>query len=72
MKRLLTTALAGAVVVAAGTAGDAQAQDMMGRRASAFELGIYGGGAYTTSWFATPGTASAGDEDIDWAPGLSP
>jgi hypothetical protein len=72
MKRLLTTVLAGAVV-AAGTAGEAQAQDdMMGRRASAFELGIYAGGAYTTSWFTTPGTAAAGDEDIDWAPGLSP
>ncbi|HEX8321244.1 hypothetical protein, partial [Longimicrobium sp.] len=71
MKRLLTTALAGAVV-AAGTAGEARAQDMMARRASAFELGIYGGGAYTTSWFTTPGTATAGDEDIDWAPGLSP
>ena len=73
MKRLLTTALAGAVV-AAGTAGEAQAQDdmMMGRRASAFELGIYAGGAYTTAWFTTPGTAQGGDEDIDWAPGLSP
>jgi hypothetical protein len=45
---------------------------MMGRRASAFEFGIYGGGAYTTSWFTTPGTATSGDEDIDWAPGLSP
>jgi hypothetical protein len=72
MKRLLTSALAGAVVVAAGTAGEAQAQDMMGRRASAFELGIYGGGAYTTSWFTTPGTPASGGDDIDWAPGLSP
>jgi hypothetical protein len=60
-----------AAVLAVG-AGEAQAQDMMGRRASAFELGIYAGGAYTTSWFTTPGTAAAGDEDIDWAPGLSP
>ena len=70
MKRLTTSALA-AAVLAVG-AGEAQAQDMMARRASAFELGIYGGGAYTTSWFTTPGTATAGDEDIDWAPGLSP
>lgn len=50
MKRLLTSALA-AAVVAAGTGGEAQAQDMMGRRASAFDLGIYAGGAYTTDWF---------------------
>ncbi|HST57665.1 MAG TPA: hypothetical protein VLK84_03185, partial [Longimicrobium sp.] len=51
MKRLLTSALAAAVVVGAGTSGTAQAQDMMGRRASAFDLGIYAGGAYTTDWF---------------------
>ena len=70
MKRLTTSALT-AAVLAVG-AGEAQAQDMMGRRASAFELGIYAGGAYTTSWFTTPGTAAAGDEDIDWAPGASP
>ncbi|CAA9332115.1 MAG: hypothetical protein AVDCRST_MAG89-2177, partial [uncultured Gemmatimonadetes bacterium] len=72
MKRLTTSALT-AAVLAVGV-GEAQAQDdmMMGRRASAFEIGIYGGGAYTTSWFATPGTAQGGDEDIDWAPGLSP
>jgi len=50
MKRLLTSALAAAVVVAAGTGGEAQAQDF-GRRASAFELGVYAGGAYTTDWF---------------------
>jgi len=30
----------------------ASAQDMGGRRASQFDLGIYGGGAYTTDWFA--------------------
>ncbi len=47
MKRLLTSALAVAVV-AAGTVGNAQAQE---RRASAFDLGIYAGGAYTTDWF---------------------
>ena len=49
MKRLLTTLLAAALV--AGTGGQAQAQDMMGRRASAFDLGIYGGGAWSTDWF---------------------
>jgi hypothetical protein len=38
-------------VLAAGTGGAAQAQEMMGRRASAFDLGVYAGGAYTTDWF---------------------
>ena len=65
MKRLLTTALAGAIV-AAGTAGEAQAQDdmMMGRRASAFDLGIYGGGAWTSDWFDI--------DDEGFSPGVSP
>ncbi|WP_420127900.1 hypothetical protein, partial [Longimicrobium sp.] len=44
MKRLLTTLLAGALV--AGTGGQAHAQ-----RASAFDLGVYGGGAWSTDWF---------------------
>ena len=69
MKRLATSAVA-AALLAAGTAGQAQAQDgMMGtRRASQFDLGIYGGGAYTTDWFTTTETA---DEDEGWAPGFS-
>jgi len=50
MKKLLTSALA-AALVAAGTGSEAQAQDMVGRRASLFDLGISGGGAYTSSWF---------------------
>jgi hypothetical protein len=50
MKRLVTSALA-AVVVAAGMGGEAQAQDMMGRRASLFDIGVYAGGAWTSSWF---------------------
>ena len=50
MRRLATSALA-AAVLAAGTGGAAQAQEMMGRRASAFDLGVYAGGAYTTDWF---------------------
>ncbi|HEX2211210.1 MAG TPA: hypothetical protein VHG93_26235, partial [Longimicrobium sp.] len=42
-----------AAVLAAGAGGEAWAQDdmMMGRRASAFDLGVYGGGAWTTDWF---------------------
>ncbi|HEV3050952.1 MAG TPA: hypothetical protein VGX50_11605, partial [Longimicrobium sp.] len=51
MKRLLTTLLAASMV--AGAVGEARAQDdmMMGRRASAFDLGIYAGGAWTSDWF---------------------
>jgi len=50
MRRLATSALAAALVVAG--AGGAQAQDdMTGRRASRFDIGIYAGGAYTTDWF---------------------
>ncbi|HEV2148271.1 MAG TPA: hypothetical protein VGR37_12775, partial [Longimicrobiaceae bacterium] len=48
MKRTL-----GVAVVAALAAGatQAEAQDMMNRRASLFDLGIYAGGAWTSSWF---------------------
>jgi len=67
MKRLATS-VAAAALLAAGTAGQAQAQDMMGRRASQFDLGIYGGGAYTTDWFTTP---EQGGEEEGWTPGLS-
>jgi len=34
--------------------------EMMGRRASLFDLGIYGGGAYHTDWFDLPGSDSHG------------
>ena len=63
MKRLLTSALA-AALVAAGTGGEAQAQEMMGRRASMFDLGVYAGGAWTTDWFELG--------DNGYAPELSP
>ena len=68
MRRLLTSALA-AMALAAGTVGEVRAQDdmMMGRRASQFDLGIYGGGAYTTDWFTTPD----GSEEEGWTPGFS-
>jgi hypothetical protein len=63
MKRLLTTLLAAALV--AGTGGEARAQDdMTGPRASAFDLGIYGGGAWSTDWFDA--------RDEGFAPDLSP
>jgi hypothetical protein len=64
MRKLATSALA-AAVLAAGAGVEAQAQDdMMGRRASAFDLGIYGGGAWSTDWFEIG--------DNGFAPELSP
>jgi hypothetical protein len=62
MKRLLTTTLA-AAVVAAGTGSEAQAQDLVGRRASLFDLGLYGGLAYSTGWYEI--------NDDTFKPGLS-
>ena len=67
MRRKLTTALAAAAVVA-GMGVEAQAQDVYTRRASQFDLGIYGGGAYTTDWFTTP---EQGGEEEGWSPGVS-
>jgi hypothetical protein len=52
MKRLLTSFLA-AALVAATVGGEAQAQTV--RVAPAFELGIYGGGSWTSSWFELNG-----------------
>ncbi|HEX8693767.1 MAG TPA: hypothetical protein VF746_15200, partial [Longimicrobium sp.] len=69
MRRLATSALAAALVVA-GAAGNAVAQDdMVGRRASLFDLGIYAGGAWTSDWFTTP---EQGDEEEGWAVGFGP
>jgi hypothetical protein len=48
-----------AVLAAVVAAPPAAAQDFQGRRASLFDLGIYGGGAYTSDWFTT------GDEPTD-------
>jgi len=50
MKRMLTSALVATAVVA-GTGREVDAQEMMNRRASQFDLGIYAGGAWTSSWF---------------------
>jgi hypothetical protein len=60
MKRLLTSAAAAAMLVA-GTGSGAQAQE---RGAPLFELGLYGGLAYTTNWF------SVGDDG--YRPGFDP
>jgi hypothetical protein len=64
MKRLLTSALAAALVVAGATGNAAAQDDMMGRRASLFDLGIYGGGAFSTDWF------EIGEEG--YSPGVAP
>jgi hypothetical protein len=61
MKRLLTSFLA-AALVAATAGGEAQAQTK--RVAPAFELGIYGGGSWTSSWFEI--------NNDGYAPGFAP
>ncbi|HEU5482447.1 MAG TPA: CAP domain-containing protein [Sphingomicrobium sp.] len=44
--------------------------DMMGRRVSLFDLGIYAGGAYTTDWFDIPEASviTPSPHSINWAP----
>jgi hypothetical protein len=49
MKRLLTSAVAAAFLVGGAAVADAEAQ--VDRRASAFDLGLYAGGAVTSAWF---------------------
>lgn len=63
MKRLLTSALAAAMVVA-GTGGEAQAQD---RAFPLFEIGVYGGGAFTSDWvrFTDENPVTVGGEELD-------
>jgi len=50
MKRVLTSAVAAALLVA-GTGSEAQSQEA---RISLFDLGVYGGGSFTTSWLNRP------------------
>ncbi|HYE96962.1 MAG TPA: hypothetical protein VD962_12210 [Rubricoccaceae bacterium] len=48
----------------------AQAQDdLIARRASLFDLGIYAGGAWSSDWFTTPELGGEGEEG--WSPGFS-
>jgi hypothetical protein len=61
MKRVLTSAVAAALLVA-GTGSEAQSQEA---RISLFDLGIYAGGAWTTTWLERPNA-----ENI--TPGFSP
>lgn len=59
MKRILTSAVAAAMVMA-GTGGEVQAQEMdremMNRRVPRFEFGLYAGGAYTSDWYDSRNT----------------
>jgi hypothetical protein len=43
-------------------AGETEAQEMMGRSTSLFDLGLYGGGAYTTDWYSTRTASSMNGE----------
>jgi len=50
MRKILSVAAVAAGLAVGATQVQAQ-DDMMGRRASLFDLGIYAGGSWTTSWF---------------------
>ncbi len=50
MKKLVTSALVAAAALA-GTGADAVAQEMTPGRPPVFDLGIYAGGSWTSSWF---------------------
>jgi hypothetical protein len=52
MKRILASAVVTAVMLA-GTGSGAEAQSMINRRASLFDVGVYAGGSYTTKWAET-------------------
>lgn len=77
MRRLFTSAVTALAV--AGAVAEVQAQEM-DRRVPRFEVGVYGGGAYTTPWYdfhlesSTGGqTSRAGDgDDLDFGFGFAP
>jgi hypothetical protein len=77
MRRLAICAAVGALLV--GAAGDAWGQEMEGRRASRFDLGIYAGGSLTSNWYSsrtvtlngTPDPTENDDEE-GYAPGYAP
>jgi hypothetical protein len=77
MRRLLTYAAVGGLLM--GSADGAWGQEMEGRRASRFDLGIYAGGSLTSDWFESRtitlnGTDSPtqNDDDEGHAPGYAP
>jgi ketosteroid isomerase-like protein len=80
MKRVFTSAVAALMVVGMGAEVEAQGMDGMNRRVPRFELGVYGGGAYTTPWYdfrlesSTGGqTSRVGDgDDIDFGFDFAP
>jgi hypothetical protein len=77
MRRLLTYAAVGALL--AGSADGAWGQEMMGRRASRFDLGVYAGGSISTDWFSSRTVTLNGtenptenDDEEGYAPGYGP
>jgi hypothetical protein len=61
MKRLLASTVTAAVVLL-GTGREAEAQGMMNRRASLFDLGVYAGAAHNTTW-------ATGNNGTNYGPG---
>jgi hypothetical protein len=77
MRRLAICAAVGALLV--GAADGAWGQEMEGRRASRFDLGIYAGGSLTSDWLESRtltlnGTADPveNDDEEGYAPGYAP
>lgn len=79
MKRLLMSAATAALLVGGTAAGAAAQEMMMDRGPSRFDLGVYAGGAYTTSWFESRSvtlngttTPDEGGDGEDYRIGLAP
>jgi hypothetical protein len=68
MMRSARTASVAALLLSAGAGGLSAQVNAPGRSVPQFEIGVYGGGAYTTDWFTTP---EVGGEEEGWAPGFS-
>jgi hypothetical protein len=69
---------AAALVLAVGLGSEANAQEMMGRRISRFDLGVYAGGSLTSPWFESRtvtvagGQVTEGDDGEGYTPGYAP
>jgi hypothetical protein len=77
MRRLATCAAVGALLV--GAADGAWGQEMGGRRASRFDVGIYAGGSLTSDWLSSrtvtlngTDTPTENDDEEGYAPGFAP
>jgi hypothetical protein len=77
MRRLTMCAAVGALLV--GAADGAWGQEMEGRRASRFDLGVYAGGTLTSDWFSSRTITLNGtpdpvenDDEQGFSPGYAP